>query len=58
VWDIKSLLSAQWFPDSERNRATAVAILANNFGAAVGLDNTRDFCHSPPPYSRSYEEYL
>jgi sugar phosphate permease len=32
-----SLLSAQWFPDSERNRATAVAILANNFGAAVGV---------------------
>ena len=27
-----SLLSAQWFPDNERNRATATAILANNFG--------------------------
>eukprot|EP01050_Picozoa_sp_SAG11_P026868 SAG11_NODE_6592_length_1282_cov_1.478445_2_plen_305_part_00 len=32
-----SLLSAQWFPDDERNRATATAILANNFGAAVGF---------------------
>ena len=32
-----SLLSAQWFPDDERNRATAVAILANNFGAAIGF---------------------
>jgi len=32
-----SLLSAQWFPDNERNRATAVAILANNLGAAIGF---------------------
>jgi MFS family permease len=32
-----SLLSAQWFPDHERNRATAAAILANNFGAAIGF---------------------
>jgi hypothetical protein len=31
-----SLLSAQWFPDQERNRATAAAILSNNFGAAMG----------------------
>lgn len=32
-----SLLSAQWFGSDERSRATTVAVLANNLGAAAGF---------------------
>jgi hypothetical protein len=32
-----TLLSQSWFGESERTTATAAAVLANNFGAAVGF---------------------
>lgn len=31
------LLSAQWFAENERTRATAVSCLSNNFGSAIGF---------------------
>eukprot|EP01052_Picozoa_sp_SAG31_P033849 SAG31_NODE_3879_length_3790_cov_1.915741_3_plen_539_part_00 len=37
IMGVPPLMSTQWFGESERTTATAISVLANNFGAAAGF---------------------